>query len=128
MFRYSERISSSSWFKTPARWPNPPLKPKRRYDLSDEWALRAIRAATSLIQQQPEYGIALFEKGMRLDRAIAKEFYGLFRDQYNPELSLPDATMEELLAVGTFRAKDTEKVRVNLQAVRDWSFAEKARR
>ena len=90
--------------------------------------LRAIRAATALIQEQPEYGVALFERGMRLDRATAKEFYGLFRDQYNPELSLPDSVVEELLTVGTFRAKDKESIKVSIQAVRDWSFAERARR
>jgi ABC-type nitrate/sulfonate/bicarbonate transport system substrate-binding protein len=90
--------------------------------------LRAIRAATALIQDQPEFGIAQFEKGMRLDRATAREYYNLFRDQYNPELSLPDSIIEELLAVGTFRAKEKEQIKVSVQAVRDWSFAEKARR
>jgi ABC-type nitrate/sulfonate/bicarbonate transport system substrate-binding protein len=90
--------------------------------------LRALRAATALIQHQPEYGIAIFERGMRLDHATAKEYYGLFRDQYNPEMSLPDSVIEELLAVGTFRAKDKENIKVSIQAVRDWSFAEKARR
>jgi hypothetical protein len=81
-----------------------------------------------LIQDQPEFGIAQFEKGMRLDRATAREYYNLFRDQYNPELSLPDSIVEELLAVGTFRAKEREQIKVSVQAVRDWSFAEKARR
>jgi len=52
----------------------------------------------------------------------------LFRDQYNPDLSLPDAVVEDLLAVETFRSREKEKGLANLQAVRDWSFAEKARR
>jgi len=90
--------------------------------------VRALRNAVLMLKDQPEFGVAQFEKNMRLDRATAKEFYGMFREQYNPELSLPDSTMEELLSVGTFRAKDTEKARVNLPSVRDWSFAEKARR
>jgi NitT/TauT family transport system substrate-binding protein len=90
--------------------------------------LRAIRAATLLIQEQPEFGVALFEGGMRLDRASAEKFYKVLRDQYNPELSLPDSAIEDLLAVGTFRSKEKEKSLVNLQAVRDWSFAERARR
>jgi ABC-type nitrate/sulfonate/bicarbonate transport system substrate-binding protein len=91
-------------------------------------ALRALRAATSMLQEQPEFAVGVFEKGMRLDRATAKEYYGLFRDQYNPDMSLPDSVIEELLAVGTFRAKDKEQFKVSVQALRDWSFAEKARR
>lgn len=90
--------------------------------------LRALRAAILTIQEQPEYGTALFERGLRLERASAKEFYSLFREQYNPELALADAVVEELLTVGTFRAKEKEKAKVSVQTVRDWSFAEKARR
>jgi NitT/TauT family transport system substrate-binding protein len=90
--------------------------------------LRALRTATSMLQEQPEFALGVFEKGMRLDRATAKEYYGLFRDQYNPEMSLPDSVIEELLAVGTFRAKDKEQFKVSVQALRDWSFAEKAKR
>jgi ABC-type nitrate/sulfonate/bicarbonate transport system substrate-binding protein len=90
--------------------------------------LRAIRGATSMLQEQPEYGISMFQRILRLDAASAREFYGLFRDQYNPELALPDSTVEELLAVGTFRAKEKDKPRVSLQQVRDWTLAERARR
>ncbi|MSP40081.1 MAG: ABC transporter substrate-binding protein [Deltaproteobacteria bacterium] len=90
--------------------------------------LRALRGATSLLQDQPEFGIATFEKGMRLDRATAKEYYGLFRDQYNPDMSLPDSVIEELLAVETFRAKEKDGIKTNITLLRDWSFAEKARR
>jgi ABC-type nitrate/sulfonate/bicarbonate transport system substrate-binding protein len=91
-------------------------------------ALRALRSATAMLQEQPEFGVGMFEKGMRLDRATAKQYYGLFRDQYNPDMSLPDPVIEELLAVGTFRAKDKEQIKVGIQSLRDWSFAEKARR
>ena len=79
------------------------------------------------IQEQRDYGIALFEK-ICFDRASAEKFYGIFREQYNPELSLPDAAIEDLLAVGTFRSKEKEKAPPTMQAVRDRSFAEKARR
>jgi ABC-type nitrate/sulfonate/bicarbonate transport system substrate-binding protein len=51
--------------------------------------LRALRAAMMAIQEQRDYGIASFEK-LRFDHASAKKFYALFRDQYNPDLSLPD--------------------------------------
>jgi hypothetical protein len=53
---------------------------------------------------------------------------GLVRDQYNPELTLPDSVVNDLLAVGTFRSKEQEKATLNLQSVRDWTFAEKAKR
>ncbi|HYA30916.1 MAG TPA: ABC transporter substrate-binding protein [Acidobacteriota bacterium] len=87
--------------------------------------LRALRAALLTLQEQQSYGIGLFEKAMRLDRPGAERLYGLVRDQYNPELTLPDAGVNDLLAVGTFRSK--EKTAINLQTVRDWSFAEKAK-
>jgi hypothetical protein len=59
------------------------------------------------------------------DPVPAKELYALFRDQYNPELSLPDGTVEELLAVGMFRSRKKEK-RTPLPQVRDWSLTKKA--
>jgi ABC-type nitrate/sulfonate/bicarbonate transport system substrate-binding protein len=88
--------------------------------------LRALRSALLVLQEQQSYGVALFEKAMRLDRARAERLYGLVRDQYNPDLTLPDSVVNDLLAVGTFRSK--EKTSINLQTVRDWSFAEKAKR
>jgi NitT/TauT family transport system substrate-binding protein len=88
--------------------------------------LRGLRNALLLIQEQPEYGVGIFERVLRVDRASAKQYYGLFREQYNTDLSLPDAVVEDLLAVGTFRSK--EKAKISVQTVRDWSFAEKAKR
>ncbi len=90
--------------------------------------LRALRFATSLLQEQRDYSIGLFEKALRLDRPSAEKFYGLFREEYNPELTLPDSVVNDLLAVGTFRSKEQEKAPHNGQAVRDWTFAEKAKR
>ena len=88
--------------------------------------MRALRGAIHWLQQQPDYTVSLFEKVMRLDRPSAEKFFGLVRDQYNPELALPDAVMEDLMAVGTFRSKD--KSTFNVQSARDWTFAERARR
>lgn len=88
--------------------------------------LRALRSALLVLQEQQSYGVGLFEKAMRLDRASAERLYGLVREQYNPELTLPDTVVNDLLAVGNFRSK--EKTEVNLATVRDWSFAEKAKR
>ncbi len=88
--------------------------------------LRALRSALTVLQEQQGYGVGLFGKAMRLDRAGAERLYNLVRDQYNPELTLADAVINDLLAVGTFRSK--EKTAINLQSVRDWSFAEKAKR
>jgi ABC-type nitrate/sulfonate/bicarbonate transport system substrate-binding protein len=88
--------------------------------------LRGQRAAILFLQSQREAGIGLLEKLLKLDRAAAEKFYGIYRDQYNPELTVPDTVVEEWVAVGTFRAK--EKIAARPQTVYDWTFAEKARR
>ena len=90
--------------------------------------LRALRSSILVLQQQRDYGIALFEKALRLERPSAEKFYDLFRDEFNPELTLPDAVVNDLLAVGTFRSKEQEKTLYNAAAVRDWTLAEKAKR
>jgi hypothetical protein len=59
---------------------------------------------------------------------LVEKLYKLYRDQYNPDLSLPDSVVEDLLAVGTFRLKEKPKTALSLQLVHDWSFAEKAKR
>jgi len=87
--------------------------------------LRGQRAAILFLQSQKEVGISLLEKLLQLDRAAAERFYPIYRDQYNPDLTVPDSVVEEWIAVGTFRAK--EKISAKPQVVRDWSFAEKAR-
>lgn len=88
--------------------------------------LRAQRAAILFLQSQREVGVGLIEKLLKLDRPAAERFYGIYRDQYNPDLTVPDSVVEEWIAVGTFRAK--EKITVKPQVVYDWSFAERARR
>ena len=88
--------------------------------------LRGQRAAILYLQNQREVGVGLLEKLLRLDRPAAERFYAIYRDQYNPDLTAPDAVVEEWIAVGTFRAK--EKITVKPNVVYDWTFAERARR
>ena len=88
--------------------------------------LRGQRAAILFLQSQREIGVGLLEKLLKIDRPAAERFYGIYRDQYNPDLTAPDSVVEEWIAVGTFRAK--EKITAKPQVVYDWSFAEKARR
>ena len=83
--------------------------------------LRGLRNAILFLQSQREIGVGLLEKLLKLDRAAAERFYGIYRDQYNPELTVPDVVAEEWIAVGTFRAK--EKITAKPQAVYDWTFA-----
>jgi NitT/TauT family transport system substrate-binding protein len=90
--------------------------------------LRALRAATLFIQSEREVGVGLMEKTLKLDRSAADNFYALYREQYNPDLSVPNSVVEEWIAVGTFRAKEKEKGAAQAQRVHDWTFAEKARR
>jgi hypothetical protein len=70
----------------------------------------------------------VFQRIMRVDAAAADNLFKLYRDEYNPDLTLPDAIVADLLAVGTFRLKEKPKTALGPQAVRDWSFAEKARK
>jgi hypothetical protein len=46
------------------------------------------------------------EKLLKPDRPVAEWFHALYREQFNPELTLPDSVVEEWIAVGTFRAKE----------------------
>jgi ABC-type nitrate/sulfonate/bicarbonate transport system substrate-binding protein len=88
--------------------------------------LHGQRAAILFLQRQREIGVGLLEKLLKLDRPAAERFYSVYRDQFNPDLTVPDSVVEEWVAVGTFRAK--EKISVKPQVVYDWTFAERARR
>ena len=88
--------------------------------------LRSLRGAILFLQNHREIGVGLLEKLLRLDRPAAERFYSIYRDQFNPDLTVPDAVAEEWIAVGTFRAK--EKISIRPQVVYDWTFAERARR
>ena len=90
--------------------------------------LRGLRLSTQYLLQNPEYSVGLFQRIMRMDAPLADKLFKLYRDQYNPELTLPDGIVEDLLAVGTFRLKEKPKTALSVQTVRDWSFAEKAKR
>jgi ABC-type nitrate/sulfonate/bicarbonate transport system substrate-binding protein len=87
--------------------------------------LRGLRAAILFLQSEREMGVGLLEKLLNIDRAAAERFYALYREQFNPDLSVPDSVVEEWISVGTFRAK--EKPSVKPQVVVDWTFAERAR-
>jgi NitT/TauT family transport system substrate-binding protein len=91
--------------------------------------LRAQRAAILFLQSQREIGIGLIQNLLKLDRPAAERFYPLYRDQFNPDLTVPDSVAEEWIAVGTFRAKEAkEKIAVKPAAVYDWTFAERAKK
>ena len=106
-------------------------RPKRKWKrtrMKSSACLRALRLSTLYLLQNQEYSHALFQRIMHVDAAAADRLFKLYRDQYNPELSLPDSVMDDLLAVGTFRLKEKPKNALGSQAVRDWSFAERAKR
>ncbi len=87
--------------------------------------LRGLRTAILFLQSQKEIGIDLLQKLLALDRNAAERFYTLYREQFNPDLTVPNSVVEEWIAVGTFRSK--EKPTSRPQNVYDWTFAEKAR-
>ena len=88
--------------------------------------LRSLRHAILFLQSQREIGVGLLEKLLKLDRAAAERFYAIYRDQYNPDLSVPDSVAEEWIAVGTFRAQD--KITAKPHVVYEWKFAERAKK
>ena len=88
--------------------------------------LRALRNANSFLQNQREISPGLVEKLLKLDRPVAERFYALYREQFNPDLKVPDAVSNNGFPWGTFRAK--EKITAKPQQVVDWTFAERARR
>jgi ABC-type nitrate/sulfonate/bicarbonate transport system substrate-binding protein len=92
-------------------------------------ALRALRAAMLFILEQRAVSVDLLAKTLKLNRAVAEKFYPLYRELYNPELTVPDSILEEFIAVGNFRLKGAEKDKelLKIQVLRDWSFAEKAK-
>jgi NitT/TauT family transport system substrate-binding protein len=91
--------------------------------------LRALRAAMLFIREQRAASVEVLTKSLKLNRAVADRFYPLYRELYNPELSISDSVLEEFIAVSNFRLKSTEKDKelLKIQVLRDWSFAEKAK-
>jgi ABC-type nitrate/sulfonate/bicarbonate transport system substrate-binding protein len=90
-------------------------------------ALRALRAATLYIREQRPASVDLLIKTLRLDRALAEKLYPIYRDQDNPDLTVPDSVLEEYKGVASFRLKEKTKELPKIQVLRDWSFAEKAK-
>jgi NitT/TauT family transport system substrate-binding protein len=92
--------------------------------------LRALRAAMLFIQEKRSESVDILAKTLKLEPSVAERFYPLYREQYNPALTVPDSVMEEFRGVASFRLKDNEKKKelMNVQNLRDWSFAEKAKR
>jgi hypothetical protein len=46
------------------------------------------------------------EKLLKLERPVADRFYALYREQFNSNLTISDAVVEEWISVETFRAKE----------------------
>ena len=91
--------------------------------------LRALRAAMLFIREQRAASVELLAKTLKLNRTVADRFYPLYRELYNPELTISDAILEEFITVSTFRLKSAEKDKelLKIQVLRDWTFAEKAK-
>ena len=55
-----------------------------------------MRAAMLFIREQRAASVDLLAKTLKLNRAVADKFYPLYRELYNPELTVPDSILEEL--------------------------------
>jgi hypothetical protein len=86
--------------------------------------LRALRNANFFAKSARDR-CRVSGKLLKLDRPVTKRLYALYREQFNPDLTVPDSVVGEI-SVGTLRAKNpiTDKP----QQVVDWTFAERARR
>ncbi len=55
--------------------------------------LRVLRNANSFLKNQREISAGLVEKLLKLDRAVAERFYALYREQFNPDLTVPKSVV-----------------------------------
>jgi hypothetical protein len=55
--------------------------------------LRVLRNANSFLKNQREISAGLVEKLLKLDRAVAERFYALYREQFNPDLTVPESVV-----------------------------------
>jgi hypothetical protein len=46
------------------------------------------------------------EKLLKLERPVAERFYALYREQFNPDLAIPDSVVEEWISGGRLRSKE----------------------
>jgi hypothetical protein len=67
--------------------------------------LRALRNANLFLQNEREISAGLVEKLLKPERPVAGRFYALYREQFNPDLTVPHAVVEEWNSVGRFGAK-----------------------
>jgi hypothetical protein len=52
--------------------------------------LRALRNPSLFLQNQREITAALVEKLLKPDRPVVERFYALYREQFNPDLTVSD--------------------------------------
>jgi hypothetical protein len=57
--------------------------------------LRARRNANLFLQNEREISAGLVEKLLKLDSSVAERFYALYREQFNPDLTVPESVVEE---------------------------------
>ena len=84
--------------------------------MKTSWEKVAVDGSSnSFLQNQREISAGLVEKLVEARPPVAERFYALYREQLNPDLTVPDAVVEEWISVGTFTAK--EKITAKPQQV-----------
>ena len=48
-------------------------------------------------------------KLLKLEFSVAERFYALYREQFNPDLTVPQPVVKEWISVGAFRAKKNQQ-------------------
>jgi hypothetical protein len=82
---------------------------QRKIDREPDEIVRMLRGAAQrefVFAKSARDQCRVSGKLLKLERPVAERFYALHREQFNPDLTVPEAVVEEWISVGTFRAKE----------------------
>jgi len=88
--------------------------------------LRAIQRGSKFARENSEEAIAIGMKWLRIDRDTGEKLYRILRELSVDDLIVPDRLVTNAVHLSVFRQR--EKLDVELDKIRDWSFAERAKR
>ena len=79
--------------------------------------LRALRNANLFLQNHREISAGLVEKLLKLDRSTAERCYAPYPEQFNPDLTVPDAVVEEWISVERLEQKEKITAKRNRSSI-----------
>jgi ABC-type nitrate/sulfonate/bicarbonate transport system substrate-binding protein len=88
--------------------------------------LRAVQRGSRFIRENSEETVAIGMNWLRIDRDTGEKLYKILRELSVDDLIVPDRLVTNAVHLSVFRQR--EKLDVGLDKIRDWSFAERAKR